>query len=331
MRRHPSNPNVPTVHDELVKAVVGAMAPAHLRLERFREKSEGSQDVSRDKQRIARAKPVDLLHAFGMAPALGQLAWRARWNRERTDRVMVAGGRFLTDALMERRGYRKRNGARARAPEIFKAIGRAAFFEWSEQDCPVCGGSQVRGDGKAERWVWRECGRCRGTGRIPATGIPWDLRTRHPRIWHNLSRPCAVQEAVGKRLRAEGCGGVGRVRTLDSAQQQRLTCGNCHGTGRASWGDFQRARYLGVDLELYRKRWASIYELALEIMDKTSQHTADLIDKAVGKRHYRPSEESDTAAVQKDQSDGETPSGDESPPAVASGQTVPTISTGSPQ
>lgn len=314
------SPEEPTEYDELVRAVVGALSPPRLKLERFRARAASSHDA-----RPIRASPAEILAAFGRAPRLGQLAFRARYMDDRSTEVMVGGTMLLAKRLQDRRG---------RISRTIELLAATAFAEWSESDCRTCQGTGHHGDGKHERWVWATCARCEGRGRIAREGVNGaHCRMYFPSAWHAVSRPCTdeleviVEGGAIRQVQHSGCGGVGKVRKWEEGAQQRLTCKDCHGSGRTSLGEFQRAVNLAMDLETFRRRWAAKYEQALEVLQKIHEATTTAIDIALGKPQYRV-RASDTSDTLPDESYSTTPNQAEeqnadSPPPSLTGE-VPT-------
>lgn len=243
------NANAPTAHDEQVRAVVGALAPASLDLTKLRARAANSEEV-----RPVRASKRDVLAAFGAGSRLGQLIYRARWNRERSRHLIETAALLLVHELTKRR--------KARTSVTMRILALTAIAEYVEGDCPKCNGTGRHG-GRQEQWLWSQCPSCRGKGR---------------------SRDGVECTPTETRI---GCNGVGKIRRPAPEGLQLLTCGTCKGTGKVAVGENRRAANLGVDVEAFRKGWASRYSRALAILARAERETATAIDLRLGKPQHR--------------------------------------------
>lgn len=80
------------------------------------------------------------------------------------------------------------------------------------------------------------------------------------------------------------CGGSGRV--LKEARLA-VTCDVCGGDGTRGWSTAQRARALGLDVEVFTKVWAGRLDAIVLILKAVDEGTADAVKRELGMRKRR--------------------------------------------
>jgi uncharacterized protein YbaR (Trm112 family) len=153
--------------------------------------------------------------------------------------------------------------ARQKGPGLLHGFVRQAFAEWVWPVCPVCKGADWDGKRASDMITRRHlCPECRGGLRILA-------RTERGKLYRKACPRCS---SLGFILRDE----------LQGLRPK--TCFACRGTGYRLIDDAERARALGVSLEIYARHWIRRFVWVHERLDRLDAHEHNLLHSACDRR-----------------------------------------------
>lgn len=260
--------------DDLIRrAVARALNPKVLDLAGMKQKVLGVDDAI--VRHVERAKWGEIVAAFCEAPELGRLIYRLKYAQERADiPTLLRAGRLLAEAM---NGRRTPGGGVREPTPMFLKMCRQAFIEYVHDECPRC----------TEGRLWARdvtCHACGGVGRVPMTVSEIEnMESMRASDGKRAARVARLADMTAFHRRCPTCSGSGRVKPDPEAVAAALvTCGMCRGTLERRLTDHQRARQLGLSIEVFTaKSWHQRYEDAIDLLKKEDDAVASTVDSGL--------------------------------------------------
>lgn len=259
--------------DDLIRrAVARALNPKVLDLAGMKQKVLGVDDAI--VKHVERAKWGEIVAAFCEAPELGRLIYRLKYAQERADiPTLLRAGRLLAEAM---NGRRTPGGGVREPTPMFLKMCRQAFIEYVHDECPRC----------TEGRLWARdvtCHACGGVGRVPMTVSEIEnMESMRASDGRRAARVARLADMTAFHRRCPACHGAGRVKPDAEAVRADGACGMCYGRLERRLTDHQRARQLGLSIEVFTgKSWHQRYEDAIDLLKVEDGAVAFIVDAAL--------------------------------------------------
>lgn len=218
--------------------------------------------------------PKVTLGALAFASDLGRHLWHLKYGQDQARPMLRRATALLADRLREPgkfnrskfTGLTKSEHAKVRQGErvkrarvdIIERLAERAIMEWIDDLCPHCNGRGTLSANDQPRYVYEQCGKCKGARETSvAERIPFAARSdgRGPMVFRTYSR-CSE------------CAGFGhiRVRVLPGDGGNQI-CRVCSGSGHRQPNASGRAVALGVTLSLYRTHWQVRFDAVISLLE----------------------------------------------------------------